>query len=273
MHQTETPQKDHAMSSPTSTAHTPSPTHPPTGRTNAPVWQDPSAVSAWVDGELPHEQEVGVADLLESDEAQEIWHRYHLIGDALRATAATPFVSSVSALSASHSRAMATQITAKARQPEWDVAPVTGMPDQGSMGLDRGQLDIGRPVAANDGVYRWKMAAGFASLAAVLGVTWGLSGSGSPQGGLELAQRTAPAAVALVAASAPMPATPTMPATVVASSTAPVVGVWVSTPHGDVLRDPRLEAFMQAHQQAGGASALQVPAGFLRNATFRAEQR
>jgi len=35
-----------------------------------------------------------------------------------------------------------------------------------------------------------------------------------------------------------------------------------------MLRDARLDALLAAHKQFGGASALQVPAGFLRNATF-----
>jgi len=33
-----------------------------------------------------------------------------------------------------------------------------------------------------------------------------------------------------------------------------------------MLRDPRLDQLLEAHQQAGGAS--QMPSGFLRNATF-----
>ena len=35
-----------------------------------------------------------------------------------------------------------------------------------------------------------------------------------------------------------------------------------------MLRDPELDALMAAHQQLGGHSALQMPSGFLRNATF-----
>jgi len=35
-----------------------------------------------------------------------------------------------------------------------------------------------------------------------------------------------------------------------------------------MMRDPQLDALLAAHQQLGGHSALQMPAGFLRNATF-----
>jgi sigma-E factor negative regulatory protein RseA len=36
-----------------------------------------------------------------------------------------------------------------------------------------------------------------------------------------------------------------------------------------MIRDPRLDELLAAHKQFGGASALQQPAGFLRNATFQ----
>jgi sigma-E factor negative regulatory protein RseA len=35
-----------------------------------------------------------------------------------------------------------------------------------------------------------------------------------------------------------------------------------------MIRDPRLDALLAAHRQFGGASALQMPSGFMRNATF-----
>lgn len=40
-----------------------------------------------------------------------------------------------------------------------------------------------------------------------------------------------------------------------------------------MIRDPRLDEFLAAHRQAGGASALQMPSGFLRNATFQGTAR
>jgi len=35
-----------------------------------------------------------------------------------------------------------------------------------------------------------------------------------------------------------------------------------------MIRDPQLDALLAAHRQFGGTSALQMPAGFLRRATF-----
>jgi sigma-E factor negative regulatory protein RseA len=40
-----------------------------------------------------------------------------------------------------------------------------------------------------------------------------------------------------------------------------------------MVRDPQLDAMMAAHRQMGGHSALQMPSGFLRNATFERPAR
>jgi len=40
-----------------------------------------------------------------------------------------------------------------------------------------------------------------------------------------------------------------------------------------MLRDPQLDALLAAHRQHGGVTALQMPAGFLRNATFNEASR
>ena len=40
-----------------------------------------------------------------------------------------------------------------------------------------------------------------------------------------------------------------------------------------MIRDPRLDELLAAHKQFGSTSALQMPAGFLRNATFESPGR
>lgn len=47
----------------------------------------------------------------------------------------------------------------------------------------------------------------------------------------------------------------------------------VQVPQPVMLRDPQLDALLAAHQQLGGHSALQMPSGFLRNATFERSAR
>ncbi|WP_298923657.1 sigma-E factor negative regulatory protein [uncultured Ramlibacter sp.] len=100
-----------------------------------------------------------------------------------------------------------------------------------------GQSGAAKP-AVNDASFRWKMVAGVASMAAVAAIGWTVlaSQSGKP----EQAQ--------LAAAPAPVGS-------------------------GVMIRDARLDELMAAHRQFGGASALQAPAGFLRNATFEGPAR
>jgi sigma-E factor negative regulatory protein RseA len=106
--------------------------------------------------------------------------------------------------------------------------------------------------AANDPVFRWKMVAGLASLVAVFAVAWNVALGPAQRGAAELAQATEPPVVAAGG--------------VVRDSV-------VVTERGILIRDPQLEALMAAHRQVGGMSALEMPAGFLRNATFEGPQR
>ena len=96
-------------------------------------------------------------------------------------------------------------------------------------------------AAAND--WRWKLAAGFASVAAVAAIGWNLTGSSiGPSSQPQLA--AAPAGVS--------------PASVQPAS---------------MIRDPQLDRLLAAHRQHGGATALQTSSGFLRSATFEGPAR
>ena len=97
--------------------------------------------------------------------------------------------------------------------------------------------------AANDASFRWKLVAGVASVAAVAAIGWTVVAGlvAKPDQGQ------------LAAAGA---------GTVITGSE-----------RGAMIRDPRLDEFLAAHRQLGGASALQMPAGFLRNATFEGPNR
>ncbi len=106
--------------------------------------------------------------------------------------------------------------------------------------------------AANDSVFRWKMVAGVASLLAVAAVAW---------------------QVVVAPAPSAQPQWASAPAGVQATSGAVVPVQAVITEQGVVLRDPQLEEMMAAHRQYGSMSALQMPAGFLRNATYDTPQR
>lgn len=220
-------------------------------------------VSAWMDGD-------GLADASAADRLGSLsdadidtWHRYHLIGDVLRAGGPAEFVCSAAAGSSARAQAYASSIVRKAS----GATPIAAPPETSAARVTVIDTAPGpsvrRAPAANDPVFRWKMVAGFASMAAVAAVAWSVVGTNGP-----LADQGAVLAAAPVNRSQ----VPSVVATTQFLSSAPEP-VWVSTPQGVVLRDPRMEELMRTHRQSGGGPALQVPAGFLRAATHDAVQR
>lgn len=185
-------------------------------------------VSALADGQLEGEALAqGLRALAEDPQAREAWQAYHLIGDVLRQpgladTTPTP-------------QFMARLSQRLAQEPSPQAVPRPSAVATVAV--------TGTTPAANDGVFRWKLVAGFASLAAVAAVGWNLAAPLLPSAQPQLAG-----------------ATPRAP------------GV-VTTASGPMLRDPRLDELLEAHRQLGGATALQAPAGGLHNAVFEAPAR
>jgi sigma-E factor negative regulatory protein RseA len=190
-------------------------------------------ISALADGQLQGEAFAQAMDLVHADRSTlGTWHAYHLIGDVLRSrelgagVPAQQFLQKVSAR----------------------LAQEQGRPAAVPMQIPS---DRTRHEAANDGSFRWKVVAGFASFAAVAAVGWSVIGTST---------NSTPAAPQL--AAAPQPPAATAPAPVLARSEPSLM-----------IRDPRLDEFLAAHRQLGAPSALQMPAGFLRNATFEGPAR
>ena len=151
-------------------------------------------------------------------------------------------------------------MTATVSQPVLDVDLTDG-----TFYADGNAREAYRWMRANQPVFRWKLVAGLASLAAVAAIGWnwvGGVGAVAPAGA-QLAQQQpaqgarAPASVLAASESTSGAAAPTR---VVIGSVPQVM-----------LRDARLDEMLAAHQQAGGAS--QMPSGFLRNATFEGPSR
>ncbi len=183
-------------------------------------------LSALADGELQGDELAQALALCGEVGADASWRDYHLIGDVLRAPELAGCSDSARLLLGVRSAIAHEPVPAKASKPLTE-----------------------RPAAANDSLFRWKMVAGFASLAAVAAIGWN---------SLSALQDAAPQGAQLASASASRG----LAATELAQA-APQT----------MLRDPRLDELIAAHKQYGGASALQMPAGFLRNATFEAPQR
>ena len=105
------------------------------------------------------------------------------------------------------------------------------------------QVARSQAIAANDGTFRWKMLAGMASVAAIAVLGWSLvAGGGGKADSAQLATSGG--------------------ATVLAPGE-----------RGVMIRDAHLDELLAAHRQLGGASALPMPAGFVRNAAFDSSDR
>ncbi len=215
------------------------------------------AVSALVDGELDAAGLEALFAALQTqpqrlDQAFGEWHAYQVIGDVLRESLGAPVCA--------------------ARRPGDFLAGVRGrlqVPVVQPVGARELPVAAGpvRPPAANDATFRWKMVAGFASLAAVAAVSWGVIGSPSAQDGGAAAPQLALTAPPPVEAAA-APAAP--PVVAVAAPQTTSSEVVVNTGRGPMIRDARLEELLAEHRQHGGMSALQVPTGFIRGATYDA---
>jgi sigma-E factor negative regulatory protein RseA len=207
-------------------------------------------VSALADGHLQGEDFArAIGAVCAEDDARSAWRSYHLVGDVLRSGAHAPCSDSDAFLSRFQQRLAAEPMVA---------APVVAS----KVLAVRHKAD-----AANEPVFRWKLVAGAASLVAVAAISWTLVGNGTgfPSSGAQIAAQQQPAANSVLAAAAASSQSP-------AASTLTPTRVMVGNGSPQVmLRDPRLDQLLEAHQQAGGAS--QMPSGFLRNATFEGPTR
>ena len=217
-------------------------------------------VSALADGQL---EGLAWADALQcaadDGDGRDSWHTYHVIGDVLRARDLgacghdRAFVERLRVRLQAES-AVISAAAGVTKSPELIASNGQVMPGTGQKYLRNGREGL---PAANDGIFRWKMLAGLASLAAVMAIGWNALNSLEAPAGARLAQSgSAPALIAGVPVTAP-----------VADAGAATPGTMV------MLRDPRLDELLAAHRQFGGTSALQNPSGFLRNATFEGGAR
>lgn len=211
------------------------------------------ALSALADGEISA-AELGalLSSFQVAGETLADWHAYQVIGDVLRGHEDPINSKPTNDFLAAVRRGLQTQGI---------EAPATPLrPAQ----VAAVRAESRTSEAANDAVFRWKLVAGFASLAAVMAVSWSvLVGSGGAQDG---------AAGAQLASTSPR----TDPMHMLLSTTAAAAAVpspALNTDRGVLIRDAQLEALLAEHRQHAGMSALQMPSGFIRNATYDAAGR
>ena len=182
-------------------------------------------LSALADGELQGEEFARAVAYAGTAEGQSTWRMYHLIGDTLRSPSLAHVTHAADPALVGRLRE---QLAQEPRPDGVNPAAVA------THAVPQGQAE-----AANASVFRWKLAAGFASIAAVAAVGWQVLMVQAPTAiAPQLAQTAAPNVVAVAAQD----------------------GKTV------MLRDPNLDALLTLHEQYGTRPSLQVPAEFLRNA-------
>ncbi len=164
------------------------------------------SLSAWMDGEaLPAgvDEHAVLQWLLQDAHAQETWRSWHAHADCLRARAfVTDAADASRAARQKHDAAVGSAAWSESLRQRLAQTPVGGseatvasqspmhewpmQPDEAAVAKAAPPVsapaDAGKPAvvaaaeAANDPVWRWKMAAGFASLAAVGVMAWSLLG-------------------------------------------------------------------------------------------------
>jgi sigma-E factor negative regulatory protein RseA len=203
-------------------------------------------LSALADGQLQGAEAERALDWLVHDkDAQARWHTYHLLGDVMRAGAA-----SCPDQDAAFMRRMRVALDKELPKTPQEFAINKEAAITRPHWLNT--INSIKNKAANDALFHWRLAGGLASLLAVMVVAWqGLRGGFELGATPQLAQVSVPtgqpkAALAQVLVTAALPV---------------------------MIRDPKLDAFLAAHKQFGGTSAFQKPAGFLSNAVFEGELR
>ncbi len=192
------------------------------------------AISAMADGQLSGAELARTLELVRSDDAaMATWHSYHLVGEVMRGGVASD---------ASRDTAFLQRLRVRLEQ---EVTTESAFAPHA--------FEVDRP-SANDSRFRWGWGAGLAATVVAMTVGWvAVPGAWQSDGAAVLAQQPIPARSTGYVASEVPPDTPSR--------------------QQAMIRDPKLDQWLAAHRQFGGASALQVPAGFVRNATFEGAAR
>lgn len=200
----------------------------------------PEALSALVDGEADAGVVAAASARWRDDAAtRERWHSYQLIGDALRSDELGGRGRDAEFLLALRKRL---------EQEPTVIAPAAIQ--RPARGRRAGALRRWAPPAA--------IAAGFLAVAGALTVT---RVSAPPPASPQLVQAPSPVLVQ------PLPVVAAASA-VAAETLARAVPERAEPATGVLIRDARIDQYLAAHKQFGGSSALGVPSGFLRSATY-----
>ena len=206
-------------------------------------------LSALMDGELDSAALAqACGQWRESSGSRSTWHAYHLIGDVLRSEDLAHDPGHDAAFMRVFRARLATEPVVLAPSPPQAKAG-TALPAQ-----------IRAAGGARGAHWSWLAtsvaAAGFMAVAGVLVLT---RAPGTA------ADRTADTPVAQAATQRAQPGRVAAP--VLASQMTDANAPQTFVADGQLIRDARLDRYLEAHQQFAGSSALGVPSAFLRSAT------
>lgn len=212
-------------------------------------------LSALVDGELSGDALAQAVAWAEEGEGHSNWQLYHLVGDVLRSPELAHH-SQHDLLSGLRAQ-LAQEPPLRLQSAPLEQLAVAQPP------LTSAARSVVRDPVANAAVFRWKVAAGFASVAAVAALGWSLVAVPADH-----ASQLAQAPATLVAPTLQVAQRPAMSQASTAAADSAVIAVSTGNGNEVILRDPRLDELLAAHRQFGSKAALQMPADFLRNASF-----
>lgn len=205
------------------------------------------SASALVDGQLPAATAAAALDwVCQTTEGRRHWQACHIIGEVLRSGQASAPARDAEFLQGLQARLQREPLPAAASKATFSIA-------ESPISVRVSDKLESKPVAANEAMFRWRLIAGVAALGLVAVLGWHVGDeAGARLAGLR------PAA---------------QPVLVLTAEPAAAVEGAVALPPLRMLRDPQLDALLAAHKQASSTSALQMPSGFLRNATFDGTER
>jgi sigma-E factor negative regulatory protein RseA len=204
-------------------------------------------VSSLADGQLRGAEFTRAVRMVsDSGDARATWHAYHVVADVLRSSELAACAGDAAFLARFSVRLQRESTGLPPNHPAHVTSGSKLIADNLYPTRARGVNSV-EMESANESRFRWKLLAGVASVAAVGAIGWGMvSGLGGAGGTPPLAPQLTQAPVQ------PQPQSQQLQV---------------------MIRDPHLDALLAAHKQFGGTSALQMPAGFLRNATFESPAR
>lgn len=211
-------------------------------------------VSALVDGQLKGDEFVEVLAALESSNAARAqWDTYHVLGDVLRSNQLS---------ACAHDADFVQRLRLRLSENPTEFVAVDAVP------INAGTQAHLKSESANNS--SWRRLAGFSAVLLLGVLAWqGLhwANLSDPTAAPQLAQQNVsiPAQVAPAVTLTPPDAQVAGQALIQADGSSAMA---LAPDAQLMIRDPQLDALLAAHRQFGGTSALQMPAGVLRNATF-----